>query len=484
MRTNKGFTLVELLVAMVVFIVVLGAAMSFLVTQSRTFRRGSDEMGVLQNMSFGADNLDSQLRTAGSNTVDNQPTVVYASANSFSFNSNYVTNDTTDIFAVYFDPDASAAQVEALKQANQIVIPASSPGWTYPSMDYLTTAGTTSTAELITLYFTPDLETSRTDDYDLMRQVNNNAPETLVRQVLPDSTNLPFFRYYILRPPAANQLQQLTVLPVAELPLKHTDAAHSANDTHQGRQSAGGAGELRDHQRADRFPGAQAADQPQHSAAEHGPQAAQDLRQRADSRHRPHRHVAAAVGEDAAHLAAGVRREFGREGCRPIRPLEEEDNRSDVDRSADVGCGGPGHLHVRRQLGLPVGGLLRVPARGPGLQPQALDAGVRVSARDSVAVTTTWRDDSMGTVHAPAEVRRGERGIALLTTLFVGFAVSAIALAGAFWILNSQLIQKNGERAAMLNDYAVAAVEEGRSKLNANPALYPPPATPSLTPTR
>ena len=87
MRTNKGFTLVELLVAMVVFIVVLGAAMSFLVTQSRTFRRGSDEMAVLQNMSFGADNLDSQMRTAGSNTVDNQPTVVYASANTFSFNS-------------------------------------------------------------------------------------------------------------------------------------------------------------------------------------------------------------------------------------------------------------------------------------------------------------------------------------------------------------------------------------------------------------
>ncbi len=188
-------------------------------------------MGVLQNMSFGADNLDSQLRTAGSNTVDNQPTVVYASANSFSFNSNYVTNDTTDIFAVYFDPDATTSQVEALKQANQIVIPGSSPGWTYPSMDYLTTAGTTSTAEMITLYFTPDLETSRTDDYDLMRQVNNNAAETLVRQVLPDSTNLPFFRYYILRPPAANQMQQLTVLPVAELPLKHTDAVHSANDT-------------------------------------------------------------------------------------------------------------------------------------------------------------------------------------------------------------------------------------------------------------
>jgi hypothetical protein len=79
----------------------------------------------------------------------------------------------------------------------------------------------------------------------------------------------------------------------------------------------------------------------------------------------------------------------------------------------------------------------------------------------------------MGTARRPTAARHDERGIALLTTLFVGMAVSAIALAGAFWILNSQLIQKNGERAAMLNDAAIAAAEEGRSKLNANPGAYP-----------
>jgi len=79
----------------------------------------------------------------------------------------------------------------------------------------------------------------------------------------------------------------------------------------------------------------------------------------------------------------------------------------------------------------------------------------------------------MGTTRRPTAARHEERGIALLTTLFVGMAVSAIALAGAFWILNSQLIQKNGERAATLNDAAVAAAEEGRSKLNATPAVYP-----------
>jgi prepilin-type N-terminal cleavage/methylation domain-containing protein len=226
MRNNRGFTLVELLVAMVVFLVVLGASMSFLVMQSSTFRRGSDDMGVLQNMSFGADNLDGQIRTAGANTVDAQPPVVYASANSFSFNADYVANDAADISAVYFDPDAAAAEVEALKQANQIVIPGSSPAFTYPSTDYVTTATTASPAELITLYFTPDLETARTDDFTLMRQVNNNPPETLVRQVLPDSTNLPFFRYFILRPPGANLSPVLTLLPAGQLPTAHTVVTH------------------------------------------------------------------------------------------------------------------------------------------------------------------------------------------------------------------------------------------------------------------
>jgi hypothetical protein len=68
---------------------------------------------------------------------------------------------------------------------------------------------------------------------------------------------------------------------------------------------------------------------------------------------------------------------------------------------------------------------------------------------------------------------RNERGIALLTVLLVGFALSAIALASTMWILNAQLVQKSGERAATLNDVAVAALEEGRSRLSSTPAVYP-----------
>ncbi len=68
---------------------------------------------------------------------------------------------------------------------------------------------------------------------------------------------------------------------------------------------------------------------------------------------------------------------------------------------------------------------------------------------------------------------RDERGIALITVLLVSFAVSGIALAAAMWILNAGLITRNGERNATLHDVAVSGLEEARSQLNGNPALYP-----------
>ena len=276
---------------------------------------------------------------------------------------------------------------------------------------------------MITLYFTPDLETARTDDFTLMRQVNNNAPETLVRQVLPDSTNLPFFRYYILRPPAANQLPRLALVPAGELPTAHTLGTHgdAADAAHQDRQPPGSAGELRHHQRANRLARTDAADQPQHPAAEHGSEAAQDLRQRADPRYRPRRRLSAA---DRTQVKLTW-----------VPAFDENSGEKDVvryviwrkkitdptwTRPADLRGRRPGQLHLRR----------RRRASRP-LPPTSTSSPRRIAVpssrrpclsnhRDSVAVTTTRRNHSMGTARTPTAARHDERGIALLTTMFVG----------------------------------------------------------------
>ena len=226
MRTRRGFTLIELLIAMTVFVVVLGAALGFLTAQQRAFQKGADAMSVLQNLSYATDNLDSQIRTAGGNAHDAQPPVVYAGPSAFAFNADYVANDAADISAVYIDPDASPAEVEALRVGTPITIPTSSPAFVYPAADYIDAAGFNSPAETIVLYFSPNAETARGDDFLLLRQVNANPPEVLVRNVLRDSTSLPFFRYYKLRTAAVGQLPQLVMVPAGEMPLSHPFPTH------------------------------------------------------------------------------------------------------------------------------------------------------------------------------------------------------------------------------------------------------------------
>jgi hypothetical protein len=68
---------------------------------------------------------------------------------------------------------------------------------------------------------------------------------------------------------------------------------------------------------------------------------------------------------------------------------------------------------------------------------------------------------------------RDRRGIALLTTLLVAFAVSAIAIAAVMMTLNANLAGKNTERASTVDAAALAGLEEARSRLNTTRSLYP-----------
>lgn len=67
----------------------------------------------------------------------------------------------------------------------------------------------------------------------------------------------------------------------------------------------------------------------------------------------------------------------------------------------------------------------------------------------------------------------GERGIALLTTLMLTVVMSGIILAIVMLGLNVTLIGKQTDRVAKLDDAAAAGLEEARSRLNGNRALYP-----------
>lgn len=70
-------------------------------------------------------------------------------------------------------------------------------------------------------------------------------------------------------------------------------------------------------------------------------------------------------------------------------------------------------------------------------------------------------------------MRRNERGVALITVLLLAFALSALALGSAMMAMNTGLIRRYNERFALVTDAALAGLEEGRSKLNGTPSLYP-----------
>jgi len=73
----------------------------------------------------------------------------------------------------------------------------------------------------------------------------------------------------------------------------------------------------------------------------------------------------------------------------------------------------------------------------------------------------------------PSLALRDRRGIALLTTLLVAFAVSAIALGAAMMTLNARLVSRNSERLAAVDAAAHAGLEEIRSQISGNMAVYP-----------
>lgn len=77
-------------------------------------------------------------------------------------------------------------------------------------------------------------------------------------------------------------------------------------------------------------------------------------------------------------------------------------------------------------------------------------------------------------------VLRDRRGIALLTTLLVAFAVSAIALGACMMTLNAKLVARNSERLAMVDAAAHAGLEEARSTVTGNRAVYPASAYTTL----
>lgn len=222
---SRGMTLVELLIVIMVFGIVVAAALSFMTQQNAAFTDGSNRLGALRNLRYAVGALETDLTTAGTNVPAGQPSVVFAGDDVFAFTADYTSNVSGDVSAVYVDPSAPAGLVAAPRSG--VTIPTT--GWSWPDTTY-EQSGVNSPAELIMFWFAPDSTTDRTDDYRLYRQVNSGSPELVARSLLRDSVK-PFFQYN--RKTFDNTgASFLTPIPDSLLPLRHTLKIHgTAADT-------------------------------------------------------------------------------------------------------------------------------------------------------------------------------------------------------------------------------------------------------------
>lgn len=220
---RRGMTLIEMLIALVVFSAVMAGVLSFLRAQSRAYNLGSERLNTAQNLRFAVNLVEQDLRAAGDGVPDEQPFLVYAGPDVVAFNANYTTNVKNDPFAVYYDPDAPTGEVTALTQAGRLAIP--NTMFAYPDTTYLS-AGINSPAETIVFFFRPDSLSSRTDDYLLMRKVNGRPAELVARNLL-QTPGLPFFQYYHLVTPS-NAPPRIELVADSLVPQAHAVPIHLA----------------------------------------------------------------------------------------------------------------------------------------------------------------------------------------------------------------------------------------------------------------
>lgn len=226
LQLRRGMTLIEMIVALLIFSFIMLGALSMLRSESTRFRLGGERSAMYQNGRFALNELEKDLRTAGAGAPDMQPQIVYAADSVLVFNANYWTNTPGDVEAVYYSVDAPDSAVAALRTNAQITIPFTAIS--YPDTNY-TMGGVNSSAETITFYFTRDSSTARTDDFVLWRRINNLAPEVVSTSLLR-TTGEPFFRYLRLQADATSQW--IDTVPQASLPWRHQRPIHlSSSDT-------------------------------------------------------------------------------------------------------------------------------------------------------------------------------------------------------------------------------------------------------------
>jgi prepilin-type N-terminal cleavage/methylation domain-containing protein len=216
---RDGVTLIEMMIAIVLFVLVFGLAVPFFRYQARSVSASAGRLDALQNARYAQSAIDRDLRISGIGIVQAQPMIVQADGFAVTFNADLATKDINDPMSIYYDVDMDSSGTDAMNTSNKVTLPNSSK--TYPDSNYMN-GPISSPAETIQYWLVRDSSATRTDQYILYRRVNN-LPQRLVAKgiIVPAGTN--FFQF--MKPNTSGGLDSIKA---AQLPLFHSAPIHGS----------------------------------------------------------------------------------------------------------------------------------------------------------------------------------------------------------------------------------------------------------------
>jgi hypothetical protein len=200
-RTRRGYSLGELLLSLTITIAVFSAAVPFFTMQMRQMQQNLGRTDAQMTARFAQNSVDRELRNIGIGTTPmnvtlaiprNQPKIVMAATHAVTFNTDLIAYDTTDIKAVYYDPNVPYHLTTAMTTISGITLPLSAKS--YPDYVYRDEVGALSLAETISYWASVDSTSGYTDEYVIFRRVND-GPVTVVARGIRIPAGTPMFTY-------------------------------------------------------------------------------------------------------------------------------------------------------------------------------------------------------------------------------------------------------------------------------------------------
>ena len=219
-RARAGFTLIEMMMAVLLTMLVFAITIPFFRNQTRALDGGAGRLDAMQNARYAQSAIDRELRLAGG--APGQPIIVQAAPFAVTFNVDLVTTVTNDPDATYYNPAADPLSVDSWLPAAAKKLPTSNV--VYPTVEYFDGNGFQSHAETISYFLYLDASSGRNDLYTLFRRVNDRDSTVVAHNMwIPTDTNY-FFQYS-----RTDSAGNIVNIPRASLPIYWNTAGNWAD---------------------------------------------------------------------------------------------------------------------------------------------------------------------------------------------------------------------------------------------------------------